>query len=196
MADAGTPTAPHAGQIDVSGAMVELTISPGMDGTYPPATGTAQLYAGGESLNVIAAGGDVPAFEATVTAPGSVDVTSPSLTGGLLMIDRSMDFPVAWTEGMAVGNVIVRFSGFEMMSDGGSRNVSLGCSFEGSSGMGTVPASALGNLPGGGASGAFSVETSMSTDVMAGGWLVTVNASSIARAEETGGAASAGTTYP
>jgi hypothetical protein len=194
MGDASTPTIPHAGQINVSGGMVDLMITPGMDGTYPPATGTGLVYSGGETLNVTAAGDEVPAFAQSVTAPNTVTVSSPSVAAGTIAIDRAMDLAVTWTDG-AAGEVIVRLTGFEMPMSGGTRSVSLACTFDGAGGTGTVPASALGNLPGGGASGSFSVETSASTEVMASGWLVTISASSIARGD-TGGAASAATTYP
>jgi hypothetical protein len=194
MGDASPPTIPHAGQISVSGGMVDLMVTPGMDGTYPPATGTGQLYAGGETLNVTAAGDEVPAFAQSVTAPNTVTVSSPSVASGTISVDRSAELSVTWTDGTA-GEVTVRLTGFETTMAGGSRTVSLACTFDAASGSGTIPPTTLGDLPGSGATGSFSVETAASTDVMASGWLVTINASATARGD-TGGAASAATTYP
>ncbi len=195
MGDAGIPTAPHAGAISITGAATAIDLVPGMNGIYPAATGTTMLYTGGETLSFTATGDEVPAFARTLTAPETVNVTSPSVMMGLLSLNRAADLNVTWGATSSATDVIVRLSGFEMPMTGGSRTVSLACTFDGTSGMGTVPAADLGNLPGGGASGSFSVETSVSDQLMAGGWNITVVASALGRGD-TGGAATAGTTYP
>ena len=198
MMDAGdaSVTAPHAGQVDLTGGLVDLTITPGGDGIYPPATGTGFVYSGGETLNVAAAGDEVPAFDESVSAPFPIVLTEPSLVTVPIAIDRTMDFTLNWTtDEPAPGDAVVTLTGFEVPPEGGSRSVTLSCTFDGGTANGTIPSSALMNLPGGGATGSFSVATRSTTDVTTDGWTVTVNAL-YGAVGDTGGPASATTTYP
>jgi hypothetical protein len=193
--DASLPTQPHAGTIDLGGALIPLSIVPGSDGVYPPATGSGFVFSGGETLNITAGGADVPAFAQSLTAPPPVTVTAPSFLAGSLTIDRATDFSFAWTVGgTAPDTVAVTLAAFELPPAGGSRSVTLTCTFAGMSLSGVVPASVLENLPAG-ATGSVAIDTRGSAGVTAGEWAVTVNASNGA-VSDTGAAATTSATFP
>jgi hypothetical protein len=160
-----------AGAITITGGMPgTITFSPLSDGSYDY-SGTYS-FAAGETLDVSAAGGTVPAFTASVTFPTAITVTAPT-TG---TIDRSQDLAIAWTGGDA--SVLAKIQ--EGTSD---RGVLIQCVFDASAGSGTIPAGALSDLEAvalgsGGNEGDLSVDSVSIQKVSPGGLPVTVTAGS------------------
>jgi len=187
-ADAGGgAVAASAGTIQITGGSKPVQLLPSGT-TYTAVTGQTAFWNGGEQLDVVGAGAEVPAFNLKVTAPGLISVTSPvwPSAGGKVPITRAQAFPVAWTGGGA-GNVVVAISG-----TAGSLSTSVSCSFTASGGSGSVPASALALLPASPTSAAISITASNATESVVSGWSLRVNAMTLGKS--TSGVASAAAT--
>lgn len=92
-----------AGVISLTGTTTALTMTP--NGT-PPQVGytttpavPATVFAPGATLTVQAAGGDVPAFTATVTAPSTLAGFTPPTTS----LSRAAGYTATWTAGGGQG---------------------------------------------------------------------------------------------
>lgn len=194
--DAGTPSFPSAGMITTTGGLIDVSVTPGADGLYPVTGGVGPVFGGGESLTMTALGEGIPAFSGNVVAPGSISLTAPSLMTTPLSIERSADLTFTWTAGPTdPGLVIALLSGSETDGAGVSRDVALSCAFGGSGTSGTILASHLANLPGGGASGTLTVVSANIERVTASGWMIDLSASLVATAD-TGNPALTPTIYP
>ena len=183
----GSPVSASAGTIQVTGGSKPVQLTPS-GSTYTAVSGQTTLWSGGEQLEAIGAGAEVPAFDLKVTAPGYVTITVPTwpAAGGKVPITRTQPFAVAWTGGGA-GNVVVGIS-----ATSGAQSTTLSCSFPASGGSGTVPATALGKLPAAAPTAGISITGSNVTEAVVSGWALRVNALTLAK---TGtGVASAGVT--
>jgi hypothetical protein len=177
-ADAGQPTprTASAGAVQVTGAAMPVLLVPS-GASYPPLQSSARLWSGGESLDVLAMGAEVPAFSAALTAPSYVTVTAPAwpALGSTLAIDRSQPLAFAWSGGHD-GTVQV-----EILGDMGPQRTSITCLFPAASGSGTVPATALARFPLVTTGASLSVDCITDKSVTAGGWSILVRASTQAR---------------
>lgn len=171
-ADAGTASYPQAGAITLSGGTGTATITPDANGVYADVNKPGStLWAGGETLSVQAAGGDVPAFSGTITAPSQLTITSPALvTGNSWPIPRSSDFAMTWT-GDSAGQLTVTIRAF---TNGNQHRTDATCRFAAATHAGSIPASVLGQLPAG--SGAIVALVASDQAIAAGGWTVHVQA--------------------
>lgn len=179
----GTPPAgeakkqPSAGDISVKG-LQEIVLSPdAAKGTYPAKTGQTALFKGGDELVVKAAGADVPAFEKALKAPSSVTLTAPTwpAMGSAFELDRASDLQLAWDNGTA-GEVQAMVAAI-----GGGKTSSVMCKFKAEAGKGTISKAALGKLVASD-QGTISVSAMSSASVEAGGWKISVMATSPASA--------------
>jgi hypothetical protein len=183
----GGAVAASAGTIQITGGNKPVQLAPSGT-TYTAVTGQTAFWNGGEQLDVVGAGAEVPAFDLKVTAPGIITVTTPvwPAAGGKVPITRASAFPVAWT-GAGAGNVVVAISG-----TAGSQSTSVSCKFTASGGSGSVPASALALLPASPTSAAISITASNATESVVSGWSLQVNAMTLAKSS-TGIASAAAT---
>jgi hypothetical protein len=145
--DGGAP--PHgvsAGTVTLTkGSATLLTIAPDAAGVYPAASQTTGLFAAGDSVILEAAGGDLPSFSETFTAPPLVTVISPVPDdAGATVVSRNADLAVTWQP--VSGGVTVSL----VQTPPGAIDVSSAfrtlCEFDGSTGAGTVPAAVVGQL--------------------------------------------------
>jgi hypothetical protein len=83
-----------AGTISVSSPSAQVTLPP--DGGYYIYTGSA-VFSTGDLVTVSATGAEVPAFNASITAPGAINMNGVPTDGGRLLIDRQTGYTVAWT---------------------------------------------------------------------------------------------------
>jgi hypothetical protein len=165
--DAGAQQFPSAGDVSLSGGTTPVTISPTANGTYTSKSATTTLWNGGETLTMQATGAQVPAFNGTLTAPFKVTLSTPTMSGQSITVNRSTPFVLTWT-GAGSSTVIVSFS---------TTNTIVSCQFDGTAGNGSVPSSALQNLPAG--SGGFGIYSSAMSHVTAGNWDVTLEGFSL-----------------
>ena len=163
--DGGVGTPASAGAIAITGGSEAVALGVASDGYYDPVVVNAALFAGGETLTVSATGGagEVPAFGASLAAPKVAIVTAPALPSGDLIVDRSQDLTVSWS------NVITETL---LVTIGGQRQLPLEveCSFPGSGGTGVVPTSLLARLPKGG--GFFEIMTRAEKQTKTGSWTI------------------------
>ena len=91
-----------AGTVTITGGTQPVTLTPGVDHQYAPLTVQNTLFADGADLSFAAAGGMVPAFDQSVTAPSRATITSPvepPSQDPTLTIDRTQAFSIAWSGG-------------------------------------------------------------------------------------------------
>ena len=144
VADAGAP--PSAGNITITGGLIGdagIVLAPGTDGTYATQTGAAQVWNGGETLSVSAAGDTTgaPKFDGkTVVAPTDIAVTPPLSYVTPTNVSRTADYAFAWTGGGA-GDVVVTLATVQ-----GSKTVSIVCRGPVSAHGITVPQAAVAKL--------------------------------------------------
>ena len=133
---------PHAGAISVNGGAERVTLVPGDSGTYPVRSSSEDaLFVGGETLNVSAAGGDVPSFTVELAAPTSLTLTSPEIPINPTpwVIEKEDDLLLEWTGG--AGSV-------EVLLFTPTGHVS--CQFDAEDASGTVTSAAIQSLSGSG----------------------------------------------
>jgi len=165
---------PDAGVIDVFVEAEEVAkLEPAADGTYPRYDrADDDLFDIGPALRATAAGGDVPAFEATGTAPAGI-----AFDGGVPTSASAIDvsvggaYAVRWAPGADSERLRVRIAG--TANDEAARLV-LSCSVPASAGDLVVPPGLLGLLP----LGAHQFEARVVTEqtVLAGDYGVTLAA--------------------
>lgn len=163
------PAAVSAGAITITGAAQPIMLMPAADKTYNTYMVATPLFAGGETITFAAAGGDVPAFDKTITAPTKTTITAPAeppSSSPYLAIARASDFTVSWTGGGS-GQVQIVLSSPQ-------GDLRLFCRFDASAGTGKVPSGALLKLPSG--TGSFAMASIAQTVHEAGDWAVDVSA--------------------
>lgn len=135
-----------AGKLTITGGLDSIEIAPGTDGTYEAKTSTATaLWKGGEKLTAKVEGAGVPAFEGTLTAPGLLAISMPSLSpvdagDNLLSVNRAADLHVMWS-GSSSGTVVIYFA-----TTSASEVRTLTCRFSPAAGSGHITKEALATL--------------------------------------------------
>ena len=163
----GTPVNEDAGSITILGGKVPVTLTPDAQSKYPDARDPAKdLFDGGETLEIEAAGGMVPAFTTRVVASAGIDVTSPAQppNKGPITVDRTADLVFTWTSGGS-GKVILS------LNDG--LGVKLTCTYDSPAGKGMVPKAALGALAAS-SKGSFGLGAGTFKTITAGNWTVSI----------------------
>jgi hypothetical protein len=178
--DAGAVSLVSAGTLTVTGgAFGDAGVKLGTNnlGSYLYNT-TGPMFAPGDTLTVSAAGGTVPAFPAqALVAPGTITLTAPLPSdagdAGAIVIPTAQPLDVTWTGGQTGARVNVTLSAF--FTSGAS--ASTFCSWDATTGQGTVPASALAPLASGTlqAGGVVSYQQAP-TSFDAGPWTVALRA--------------------
>jgi hypothetical protein len=146
---------PQAGPLSLTGpSLPSAQLAPNPDGTYTTneilATNSVPFFAAGDALMVSAAGGDVPAFQATVSGPSCLALTAPAIPAGgtSYAIPTAQDLAVAWTGGQPDATV-----GVDLIWRSTVGTVAYAsCTFPASDGQGTIPKEALASFvagPGG-----------------------------------------------
>jgi hypothetical protein len=148
-----------SGLMTISGVQVNdgtMTLTPGAYG-YTTVSGAVALFNGGDTVRFVAPGNPqgAPAFDVSLVAPTSVQVTSPAFVQGSVAANAAQDLGVAWS-GPATSDVTVQLAGGTAGTSASAR-----CSFSGSAGHGVVPTGALTAIraAGGNASIIVSAET-------------------------------------
>jgi hypothetical protein len=135
-----------AGAVTVTQGPMAVTLLPnpanggGPDGSgvvYEPTA--APWLAPDETVTVSADGATVPPFSVSLQLPSVVTLTQPPPSSSWT-IDRSVDFPVAWTGG-STGSVTLG-----IQANGGGTAIDVECTFAAESGGGAFPASLLAYL--------------------------------------------------
>jgi hypothetical protein len=163
----GTPMNVDAGVITILGGKVPVTLTPDAQSMYPNVTDPANdLFNGGETLEVEAVGGMVPAFVTSIVASAGIDVTLPLQppNKGPITLDRTADLVFAWTSG-GPGKVILN------LNDGAG--VKLTCTYDSAAGTGMVPKAALGALAAN-SKGSFGLAAGNFKTITAGNWTVAI----------------------
>jgi hypothetical protein len=130
---------PNAGTIRVTTSLVDVVLTPLVDGSYPTKTSPSLLWpSAGAPVMVSGSGGDLAAFSQTLDGPSAVTIVDPLFASGI-SLSRSADFNIAWT-GTTTGLVTVDLT---------AGNQQLECAYLVSGGSGIVPAKALSMLSAG-----------------------------------------------
>jgi hypothetical protein len=132
----------------------------------------APIFSDGDLVTIATAGADVPVFQQSIPAPGCVAMTAPeSPDGGFFygyyLISTTDDFQISWTGGEANA-----FVGVTLIGGQGNPTtyVSVTCSFDATSGQGTIPQQALAALTG--TAGGFFMYQERRDSVQAGSYRV------------------------
>lgn len=172
-------TGTEAGVITVTGTTPPVTLEPDAvgqaDPSYTKVQSEAPLWAEGDVVTVSAAGGVVPAFEATLVAPTRATITTPDLAQDVV-VTRAAGLDLAWSaEGQ--GGVLAVSIGVP-----GDVAYQLVCGFPIDDGAATIPAAMLAHLPAG-TDARIGFSNRADEIVDAGGFEVTVELVSLAHAE-------------
>jgi hypothetical protein len=149
-----------AGQIALNnGSTSLLTINPGAPTMlYAEASASSPPWGTGDSLQFVAAGGSVPAFDVPLTAPGPVVVTRPVITAGsALTIDHAAGLVLAWqatSDGVTI-ELVQSDSAGDLAS-----TLRVLCEFQGGPGAAIVPPSIV---------ALFSTDATLSNTINVGG---------------------------
>jgi hypothetical protein len=142
-----TEKLPNAGTISLHGQNEQVTLTPDSQGRYFPSsfpsTGGTNPFAPGETIDVMAAGADVPGFDQSLKMAGLLTLTAPDPSSGTVSLDTSHDLVVAWT-GSDPGDATVEITnGVEL---GAGHSVDIQCKVAASVGTFTIPTSMLSKL--------------------------------------------------
>ncbi|HEY8038400.1 MAG TPA: hypothetical protein VIF15_01345 [Polyangiaceae bacterium] len=169
----GQQNAAGAGAITLTGPLTPPTTltDPGSHPYAEVDRPHISLFGDGETLQISATGGTVPAFSASLVAPTIATVVSPAMpdieSSNLLVLSGAADLTLAWTHGGA-GQVGVLLAGGT-----GSTSTWASCAFTASAGSGTVPQAVIQTMA---SPGMLYVGVSNDTVVDSGGWGITINA--------------------
>lgn len=159
-----SPLEESAGELAIGLPGWNITLDPDGGGSYGATESTPAPFNGGELITVSAAGLNVPAFTASVTAPKQVVITTPAQAAPV-MISRSSDFQVAWTGG---GDVRVVLFGATTSSTGAIWSCRL------TGGSGSVPAEILQQFSS--QPGTMTISSIADSELTAGEYAVTLEA--------------------
>lgn len=190
MPSGNPPALVGAGDVTVSGGATTLTQMPQSSAsgtTYANVTSMQSLWQGGEPIMIAAAGGDVPAFATTLSAPAQTTLTAPAApASGAPTVSRQADLPLAWM-GDGYGTVDVELIG------PGAQTVDIHCRYAPSAHAGVVPAALLAMLPA--TTGTLTVTSNSAATVGAGAWSVDARLQTPA-VDGSGALASYAVTFP
>jgi hypothetical protein len=175
-----------AGAVHIQGGSKVIDLVAKADGTYEPVTADESLWAGGETLTVVADGAGVPSFTTTVLAPSKLTLTAPAVSQGSVEVVRSAPLVATWT-GASSGVVVLYFD-----ITTSSEVFAATCTFQADADTATIPAAAFAEFPAG--TGFFNFYVMNSSAVSATGWAIRFSASS-AIVDPSGGAAIGSATF-
>lgn len=140
---------------------------------YTYATRSEPTWTPGDAMRLVASGGEIPAFDIPLTAPGALTITSPSLDAGAPVIDRASGLRVTWLP-LTSGQVTIGLVQQERGASGSLETfVRLMCEVDGTRGEATVPAASLAALSADPALGnTLFIGASTALDVTQGGYSV------------------------
>jgi hypothetical protein len=126
-----------AGPLTISGVQVNdgtMQMTPGAYG-YVTVSGAVALFNGGDTVRFVATGNPhgAPAFDVSLVAPGSAQVTAPVFTQGNVVASSSHDLAVNWT---GAANVTA-----QLTAGTSGQSAVARCAFSGTSG--SVPSAAI-----------------------------------------------------
>jgi hypothetical protein len=174
--DGGTLPPPNAGKITITGGLhsIDLTVDVTTH-DYPSVSDTTSLFHAGDTLTYQAAGGDVPQFQDTVTAPESIVLSAPPIPLGIVM-NFALDNPpqFVWSNG---GASKVRITLFQPST---SISQQVVCEYDASSGVASIPVAALAGLGKGQQIATLSVYTKATKNITAGNYSVSLAAATMA----------------
>jgi hypothetical protein len=134
-------------------------------------TTTGAVFQAGQTLAMSAIGGAVPAFGASVVAPGVASLIAPTATNMIYSIPTSGDLVVEWTPASTPAGVQMLFSGGVSTATG----TYFECIWDASLGKAIVPQAMLAKLAGQ-MGGYLIYGLNTSTYVNPGGFAVAVSA--------------------
>ncbi len=177
-----------AGTVRITGGTKAVALTPAVDKTYEPVTGSVVLWNGGETLNVAGDGKDVPAFKTTVVAPSKLTMTAPALpsSAATLSVTRSAPFSATWS-GASSGVAVLYFE-----ATTSSNAFSATCTFKAGDGTAQVPAAAFADFPAG--EGSFNFYVKEVGVASPPGWTIRFTASS-AMVDSAGAGATGAATF-
>jgi hypothetical protein len=157
-----------SGLMTISGVQVNdgtMTLTPGQYG-YITVSGSVALFNGGDTVHFAAPGNPsgAPAFDVSLVAPTSVQVTAPAFVQGAVTASSTQDLTIAWT-GTATSGVTAQLSAGTT-----GRSAVARCSFSGSAGHGVVPAGALSAVRAVGGSASIIISAENKTTKEPDGW--------------------------
>jgi hypothetical protein len=143
---------PHAGALTVAGAALPISLMPDIHGFYENvneySSKPSPLWKGGETLQLFAKGGAIPAFELHLQAPKPIVMTEPVQTHNAVVVNGDKALTVRWIGGGDVTHVNVSPNSY----DSAVGYLSILCMFPSSAQMGVVPPTMLSRVAGGEAS--------------------------------------------
>jgi hypothetical protein len=160
-----------AGVIQVSGLLAPASLTPKDDKSYDSysASSSGKDYIPpGASIQVKAAGAEIPAFETSVTAGAALTVTEPQVNQLFMATLPKGDAVIAWTGNAPSDHVQVSLSA-NAASDG-AKTATATCLFTGSGGR--IPKNVLDALS---SNGAIAIGSFNTTVAHPGGYDVAVN---------------------
>lgn len=134
-----------AGTVTISGGSgSDVVLTPGSSDIYNKfsETGSTPHWAPDDTLTLSSTGDTIPTFSATMVFPTAVEVTTPTMDGTPLTIDRTAPLVVEWTPTTDWVRVHIGQGPSGLTIDQMNR-VEINCDFQGSTGTGTVPAAIL-----------------------------------------------------
>jgi hypothetical protein len=155
----------NSGAVTISGVEVNdgtMTLSPGAYG-YTTVSGAVALFNGGSTVRWVAPGNanGGPAFDVSLVAPNSVQVTAPTFVQGKVSASASQDLTVAWSGSATVMT--------QLTAGVSSHSVDARCTFaNGSSGV--IPAAAVSAVAAAGGTPSIMVMMESRTTKSPDGW--------------------------
>lgn len=142
---AGSPpiTGVSAGTIDITGGIVDLSLTPDGNNTYNYGDQVQHYFVDGDTVTFTAEGDVVPAFSTTLGAPDAVILTSDQLGSS---IDSANDLVVTWETGPTEGTLTFGLGAY-VMDAGGLTSHNLTCTYAVDAGTATIPSAALQSMP-------------------------------------------------
>ena len=167
---AAAETPPHAGALTLSGGMLPALIDRMDDGEYLTYGDQKKLFDAGQTLQLDAEGGDIPAFSAELETPSQAELTSPLLVAPphSLHVHRTVPLVLTWNAGedpVGEARIVLRDNDPE-------NDIEIACTFDASSSQGQVPVSVLDRLSEGVGELRFEMQTLQTVEVE--GWAVDV----------------------
>lgn len=157
-----------SGAVQVSGVEVNdgtMTLTPGAYG-YVTVSGAVALFNGGATVRWVAPGNASanggPAFDVSLVAPTSVQVTAPAFVQGKVSASAAQDLAVTWS-GATTSPVTA-----QLAAGASGHSVVARCTFTGSSGV--VPAAAISAVASAGGSASIMVMMENRATRMPDGW--------------------------
>jgi hypothetical protein len=154
-----------SGTVTISGVDVNngsMTLTPGAYG-YTTVSGAVALFNGGTNVRWVAPGNanGGPAFDVSLVAPNSVQVTAPAFVQGKVSASTSQDLTVSWSGSATVMT--------QLTGGAAGHSVVARCTFSSGS-SGVIPAAAVAAVAAAGGTPSIMVMMESRTTKMLDGW--------------------------